>query len=145
MHQFTPLLVTVPANTPASAPVTKSWGVYPGWLAYVIIDIPGGHNGLTGIRLTYQTTPVIPFDLSSWLIGSGQRYEVPWQDEVMAQGLRVQAYNTDAWPHSFYLYADIDPYLAFYKGQIGPARPPAVPAGRVPAAIAVLGSGPPGG
>ena len=145
MHQFTPLLVTVPASTPQASPVTVAWPVYPGWLAYVIIEIPAGHNGLTGIRVTYQQTPVIPFNLTSWLVGSGQRFTVPWEDEVMAQGLRVQAYNTDAWPHSFYLYADIDPYLAQYKGQLAPGGPPLEPAGRVPSPIAVLAAAGPGG
>lgn len=140
MHQFTPLLVTAPPGTPKTAPVTVPWAVYPGWLAYFIIEIPAGHNGLTGIRVTYQTTPVVPFDLSSWLVGSGQRFEVPWQDEVMQTGLAVQVFNTDVYAHSWYLYADIDPYLAVYKGQLAPGLPPAVPGAAALAAVSALSS-----
>ena len=140
MHQFRPLLVTVPPSTPKTAPITVNWTVYPGWLAYFIIDIPPGHNGLTGLRVIYQTTPVIPFDLSSFLVGSGTRFVVPWEDEVMASGLSVQAYNIDKNPHSFYLWADIDPYLTAYKGQLVPAGPPAVPPAAVMAAVGGLSS-----
>lgn len=140
MHQFRPLLVTVPAGTAKTAPITVSWPVYPGWLAYFIIDIPPGHSGLTGIRLTYQTTPVVPFDLNSWLVGSAQRFNIPWQDEIMASGLAVQAYNTDKYIHSFYLWADIDPYLDTYRGQLTGGGPPAVPSAAVLAGVGALAS-----
>jgi hypothetical protein len=140
VHQFTPLLVAVPANTPKAAPVTVNWTVYPGWCSRFLIGIPPGHAGLTGIRLTYQTTPVIPFDLTSFLVGSGERFDVPWQDEIMQTGLAVQAYNTDKYAHNFYLWADIDPYLATYKGQLMAGGPPAVPTGAALAAVGALAS-----
>lgn len=138
MHQFSPLLVTVPAGTAKTAPITVNWAVYPGWLSHFIIEIPVGHAGLTGIRLTYKTTPVIPFDLNSWLVGNGHRFEVQWQDEVMQTGLAAQAYNTDKNVHSFYLWADIDPYLDTYRGQLAGAGPPAVPSGALLAAVGAL-------
>lgn len=140
MHQFTPLTLTVPAGTPKTAPVTQAWPVYPGWLAYFIIEIPAGHAGLTGVRITYQTTAVVPFNLNNWLVGNGARFQVPWEDEVMATGLAVQGYNNDKNPHNFYLWADIDPYLATYKGQIVPAGPPDMPSAAALAAVAALTS-----
>lgn len=138
MHQLTPLSLLVPAGTQIAAPVTKNWTVYPGWLEYILIVIPTGHNALTGIRVTYQGTPVIPFDLTAFLIDSGGRFQVPWRDEVMRSGLQVQAYNTDRYPHTFYLYADIDPYLTTYKGQLAAGGPPAVPSAAAAAAVAAM-------
>ena len=140
MHQFRTKQVTVPAGTLAAAPLSVAWSLYPGWVEFFLIDIPRGHSGLTGVRLVYQQTPVIPFDLTAWLIGSGQRFNVPWQDEIMATGLVVQCYNTDRYPHTFYLWADNDPYLAAYKGQIIGGGPPAVPNPVTAATVGALSS-----
>lgn len=111
MHQYTPLTVVVPAGTAIASPLAVTWTLYPGWLESVKIDIPKGHKRLTGIRVTYKGTPVIPFHSTTWILGDGQTHTVPFRDQVMNTGLVVQAYNTDAWPHTFYLYADVDPHI----------------------------------
>lgn len=116
MRQYIPAQVNVPANTPATAPVSQGWTLYPGYVHSFRIQIPRGHNGMTGLRLVYMGTPIIPFSLTSWLIGDGDTFTVPYEDQIMNTGLRIQAYNTDAWPHTFYLYADDDPHL--------PGQPP---------------------
>lgn len=110
MHQYTPLQVTVPANTPPTAAVSKTWTLYPGVVRGFRINIPRGHSLATGIRLVYKQTPIIPFDLTQYLVGDGDTFEVPYDDEVMTTGLVAQAFNTDVWPHTFYLWADVDPY-----------------------------------
>ena len=110
MRQFTPLQVNVPAGTAASSPVTMNWSLYPGVVHSFRIDIPRGHRRITGIRLVYQGRPIIPFDLTAWLVADGGSFTVPFEDEIMSTGLQAQAYNPDAWAHTFYLWADVDPY-----------------------------------
>lgn len=110
MRQFTPLQVNVPPGTPATAPVSQQWHLYPGVVHSFRIDIPRGHRRLTGIRIVYQGRPIIPFDLAAWLVGDGGSFTVPYEDEIMSAGLHAEAYNPDAWAHTFYLWADVDPY-----------------------------------
>lgn len=110
MRQFTPLAVTVPARTAKAAPVTVAWPLYPGWVHNFRIDIPAGHGSLTGVRVAIDGTPVIPFHSSLFLVGDGRSFTVPFEDEVDQFSMTVQAYNTDAYPHVFYLWADVNPY-----------------------------------
>lgn len=116
MRQYTPLSVTVPANTVASSPVSQSWRLYPGIVHTFRIDIPAAHSGLTGIRLVYQGTPIVPFDLSQYIQLPGQTFTIPYEDQIMDRGLVAQAFNTDVYPHTFYLWADVDPRI--------PGQPP---------------------
>jgi hypothetical protein len=111
LRQWTPLQVLVPANTPLLAPVSTTWTLYPGYVHSWKIDIPQGHSGLTGVRVVYQGTPIVPFNLTDWLIGDGSSFTVPYEDQVMDRGLIVESYNTDIYAHTFYLYADVDPHI----------------------------------
>lgn len=119
MRQYAPKQLAVPAGTTSDAPVTASWQPYPAYCHAFRITIPSGHNGLTGVRIVIDGTPVIPFDLASWLTGSGTTFEVPFGDDIPDSGLTVQGFNTDVWPHTFYLYADIDPYHQAGIGRAG--------------------------
>lgn len=110
MRQYTPTSLVVPAGTPSSAPVAQSWTPYPAWVHSFRIEIPTGHNGLTGVRLVWHGTPVVPFDLVTYLVGNGRTFEIPFGDELDDAGLSIQGFNNDVWPHTFYLYADVDPY-----------------------------------
>jgi hypothetical protein len=110
VRQFTPKTLTVAARTLKTAPASVTWTLYPGWVHTFRVDIPTGHNGLTGVRIVYKGTPIIPFDQTSYLVGSGHTFQVPYEDEIDDTGLAVQAFNSDAFPHTFYLWADVNPY-----------------------------------
>jgi len=135
MRFWTPLEVPVPAGTAASSPFTLAWTLYPGYVRKFEIQIPAGHNGLTGLRLTYMGRPIIPFDLTAFLIGSGRTFEVPYEDQIMNWGLQAQAYNTDVWPHTFYLWADVDPHI---PGQPAAVTSPRLAAAAAPGALAAI-------
>lgn len=111
-YQLWPIVVTVPALTPASSPLTATWRLTVGHLERIIIDVPSGHKGQTGLALAYQGTQYIPFTAGSWLILDQQTKEVKWADEVMEQGFTVRAYNTGKTPHTFWLYAEIWPEIS---------------------------------
>lgn len=116
MRQYTPISLTVPAGTTQAAPAAKAWSLYPAFVHSFRINIPAGHNGLTGVRIVYHGTPVIPFDLQQFLIGNAGAFEVPFGDEVDQSGVSLQGFNTDIWPHTFYCYADVDPYYRIIPG-----------------------------
>lgn len=145
MHQYSPLQLTVAAGTSQAAPAVKAWSPYPGWVHQFRIDIPAGHRALTGVRLVYNGTPVIPFDPALWLQPGGRTFLVPWEDEVDQVGLVVQAYNLDVWPHTFYLWADVNPYLpakaAGSRGQAARQLGQAATLGQI-AQLARTGGGP---
>jgi hypothetical protein len=112
MHwQYYPKVVTCGARTTATAPQTDAWQLVQGQLKQFRINIPAGHNGRTGLRLVYMGTEIVPWNLNSWLIGSGEVFTIPWADEIMATGLSVQTYNLDSVAHSFWLYAEVLPQL----------------------------------
>lgn len=110
-YQLWPLVVTVPAATAQASPFTVKWPLVVGHLERIIIDVPTGHKGQTGLQLTYQGTPVIPWALNSWLILDQQTKDVKWADEIMEQGFTVRAYNTGKTAHTFWLYAEIWPQI----------------------------------
>lgn len=110
MRQYTPLTLLVPAGTPSSAPVSAAWSLYPGWIGRIRVDIPAGHRALTGVRLLWHGTPVIPFDPAAYLTGNGHTFHVDFEDAYDGFGMVCQGFNTDVWPHTFRLWADVNPH-----------------------------------
>lgn len=110
-HQYWPLQPVVPARTASSSPTTTVFPVVAGHLYSVRFQIPAGHNGLTGIKLTYQGQQIIPWGSSLWLIGSGDVFDIDWDQDIMGSGLAVVTYNTDLVAHQFFVYADLVPTL----------------------------------
>lgn len=147
MHwQYWPRTVTTSANTPVSGPQIDQWPIVQGQLRQFRIQIPAGHNGRTGLKINYHGTEVIPWNLNSWLIGSGEVFTIPWGDEIMETGLSIITYNIDSMAHTFYLYAEVwptvEPVVQFSPGglfapphsQPGHAKVAALHGGRVPVA-----------
>lgn len=110
-RQYWPLSVSCPASTTAAAPLTTSWPVVWGHLHSVRARIPAGHNGRTGVRVLYDGVVVMPWSLTGWLVGSGETFDIAWEDGIADNKMEVQTYNTDSVAHTFYLYADILPSL----------------------------------
>lgn len=111
MRQYTPLTLTVAAGTLSSAPAAASWNLYPGWIHKMRLEIPSGHRGLTGVRIVWHGTPVVPFDPVAFIVGNDKTHIVDFEDEYDGAGLVVQGFNTDVWPHTFRCWADVNPYL----------------------------------
>jgi hypothetical protein len=139
VRQYTPQQLTVPAGTSSSSPSQVGWSCYPGWVHTFRIDIPSGHNRLTGVRLSYMQRPVVPFHPTLWLVGNGTTFTVPWEDEILSNGLLIQGYNTDSFEHTFYLFADVDPYEQLPTINIRAPVAPGSPSPARAANIALLG------
>lgn len=121
MHwRYIPLQVPVPRQTPAASAVSVPYPIIQGHLKQLEIQIPAGHHGQTGLRVLYQGVQIYPWSITaSWLIEDNRLRTVEWDDEIMATGLTVQAYNTDLVPHSFYLLAEIWPAVTAAPAAVG--------------------------
>jgi hypothetical protein len=116
LHQYWPLSVTIPAGTAPGAPVSASWPMTQGWLQGIDLDIPAGHNGTTGLKILYQGTQIVPWSLTTWLVLNRPAYGFTWNEQIMAVGLTVQAYNTGQWAHTVFLRAQVIPVLGTPPG-----------------------------
>lgn len=132
--------LTVPAGTAAAAPISAVWALDQGTLIKVRIVVPSGHNGLTGIRVLWAGTPIIPYAGAAYIVANNEQMEWEINQEVNIGSVSIQAYNTDIYPHSFYLRG-----LLTGLGQQRPASVTVVPSSQAPAAdtladIASIGS-----
>lgn len=98
--------LTVPAGTPATAPVSLTVPVPTGHVTRGVLTIPDGPNGLAGWQLLLAGTPIVPYDGESWLIGNDHVYTFPIDQDVNAGQLTVSGYNTGQYPHTFHFFAD---------------------------------------
>ncbi len=98
-----PVTFTVPAGTPVAAPVTVPVILEDAKLISLRIIIPDGHNALTGLRVTWAGTQVVPYGTGTWIIANSEIIDYDWDDEVTANGLALAGYNTDIFDHSFQL------------------------------------------
>lgn len=94
--------LTVPAGTPASAPVTLTVPVQNGWIGRARLTVPDGHNGLTGWQLMLAGTPIIPYSGSGFIITNDAKWDFDLNREVNKGELQIVAYNTGTYPHTFY-------------------------------------------
>jgi hypothetical protein len=94
---------TVPAGTAIAAPVSQPVALEDANLDTVRVLVPDGHSGLTGLRITWGGTQILPINAGSWIISNDEIFDWPADEEVTASGLSLTGYNTDIYPHTFYL------------------------------------------
>jgi hypothetical protein len=139
-HRLMPISPVIAARTPASSPVSVNWPLVYGTLHNIRIQIPAGHNGLTGCRITYLGQEIIPWSNNAWLVGSGDVFNVPWEAEIMNYGVAFTAFNTDLVPHQFFAYADITPFVGAASGyELATVARPGPPASILARAAAMHG------
>jgi len=107
MSQLWPLTVTVPPNTPATAPLITPWALADANLDYIEIIVPDGNSGTAGIAVYWSGTQIIPWGTDSWLITNNEKIHIPVGSYITISGLAVWAYNTGIFPHTFYLRAHV--------------------------------------
>lgn len=95
--------LTVPANTPASAPTVV---VFTPQVAYYTIQklevvIPYGVAGLAGFALTKQGTWICPWQQPDTYIIGDNEVAVTAVDYETSGSLNLQGINSDVWPHTF--------------------------------------------
>jgi hypothetical protein len=100
-------VLTVPAGTPITAPVSIAWPLEDNELREITVQVPDGPSGLAGFRIMRAGQQVIPFANDSFIVSNDRTFKFPFKDQVSSSGLVGNGYNTDIYDHSFYLTATV--------------------------------------
>lgn len=95
--------VTIPPGTPQAAPLETLTPWNPGELIGVRIRIPKGHSFLTGMQLLVAHARAIPTTEGSWITGDDDELDTDLLGQLNTGAWSVLGYNTDIYPHTFYV------------------------------------------
>lgn len=118
---------TVPAGTPRNNPVSMPWVTEDNTIEDIELEIPPGHNGLTGIRVVKGGVQLIPWSAGTWIVANDYNRVFSIGAYLPTSDVTLQAYNTGAYPHTFYLRMTVTDYNSPASAALTPA-PSAVPA-----------------
>lgn len=100
--RYLPFTVTTPAGTSSSAPQSTDLGVVNLVVVSILLRVPLGHAGLTGIRFDLSGVTILPYSSApAWIIGDDLRdeYTVGYQ---VGSKLTAVTYNADVFDHTHY-------------------------------------------
>lgn len=116
-----------PAGTLASAPLEVSTAFLPGDLVGIELNIPDGHNGLTGIRIAAAHAQVIPRTQGAWIVGNDEHLSLDTIGYPSSGAWSALVYNSDLFDHTF--------HLRYLVADFAYTQPPAVVAPIAPRGI----------
>lgn len=99
-------------------------------LKTVRIVIPDGHAGLTALHILQGGVPIFPFGTDPFLRGNDEIIDYEWDSEITANGMAVEGFNGDVWPHTWiirWILTDLTPAtpVVIASPQAGAAPDPA--------------------
>lgn len=103
MDRYYPVALNVPAGTSIAAAIEQEVVLENNLLVDVEVEIPSGHSGFTGVRVLSSHQQILPWGNSSWIVADDYVRVFSWNEEVGANAISVQGYNTDKIAHTFYL------------------------------------------
>lgn len=95
--------VTVTAGTAQASAATTDVSFQDGLVSRIELDVPPGHNGLTGIQILSAHGQAIPYTVGAFLIANDHFFGWDLVGQLDTGSWQVKAYNTDVYDHSFYL------------------------------------------
>jgi hypothetical protein len=101
VKQYIATAFTVPAGTTQAAPFVQAVALGDEYLESVRLIIPPGHSALTGLRITWSGTQIVPINTGAWHTGDNEIFDIALEENVTARGLSLAGYNLDIYPHSF--------------------------------------------
>jgi len=93
----------VPAGTTQAAPAQFPFPLEDATLKHGAITVPDGHNGLTGVKITWSRQQIWPWANNKFLVANNRVIPFEFGDYITVSGLVVVAYNTDIFDHTFYV------------------------------------------
>lgn len=105
------LPVTVPPNTPRTAPLQQINSLGGRRIEYGEIIFPDGPLGLTGVRLLDNGKQISPLPSGAWLTGNNRA--ISFIRNYVMEGppymFMIEAYNdADDWPHTPVIRLEVD-------------------------------------
>lgn len=95
--------LTIPANTPKSAPVTIPIVFPPRTVTQVDWQVPPGPSGLMGWALTIAGQPVIPRNPGAFIVTDNRTQSWPLENYPDQGQWQLTGYNIDVYDHTVYL------------------------------------------
>lgn len=95
--------VTVPAGTAKAGAQTTALDFNDGIVETIEIVVPDGVAGLAGFRIAKNGQSIIPYTGDNWIVSNDEKIIFPLTDLPEGAGWQLIAYNTDVFPHTFYL------------------------------------------
>lgn len=99
---------TIPAHTPAAAPVTVDVSFPPRVVRSVSWRVPNGPMGVFGWRLTMGGVQVLPDAGVAWVLANDESGTWVTGAAPDSGAWAVTGYNTGAYPHTVYLTFHLD-------------------------------------
>jgi len=102
--------LTIPANTPETAPVEKSVTVEGAVLDAMHFLIPDGHVGLARLAIFYGIKQLFPYETGTWLRGNAESFSLTlkWKLPEPKLDLLLKGWNEDdTYPHTFYVRMEV--------------------------------------
>lgn len=102
-------IVCVPYSTPENDPYREEIELRHDTILNILILIPPGHMGATGVRIKYGPKQIMPVEPSTWIKGDNIVVSStgPIRLPEAPIKLTVEAYNnSSSYDHCFYIYID---------------------------------------
>lgn len=119
-----PFAVTIPAGTPANAPLVTLTQMSPSVVDRIEWLFPAGCNGQVGIQFGARAIPLLPGDKTQFFTGSGSSAGFDLTDMHDTGDWSVIGYNTGAFPHTiqvtFRLHRKVKPEPLFFISDVPP-------------------------
>lgn len=97
------IAVTVAPGTLPANPQVTPWVTEDNDVPEIEIEIPPGHNGLTGIRVMKGDVQLLPYGVNTFLIANDYSRVFPVGEFLPTSDVKIQTYNQGTYPHTFYL------------------------------------------
>lgn len=106
-------VLTVPANTLVSAPVTLDMGMPARIVQRIRCRVPPGPAGTLGFRISSGGVAIIPWNANQWINTDNEILDFDLEGYPTSGAWQAQGYNTGVYQHTvrFTFYLDL-PQLA---------------------------------
>lgn len=104
-----PFAVTIPAGTPASAPVTIPLAMDNWEVEAIELEVPPGPAGLMGFQILNNGVAWVPYGPGEWFVWDDVRETYRMTDQPTASGWAVQGYNTGTYDHAVIVRMHVNP------------------------------------
>ena len=102
--------ITVPANTPATAPVRRILHLSAGWVDRIRVGFPAGCAGLVGVRIKRFEFQILPLTPEEWLRWDGIMLDAKVEYHIYAEPyeLIAECYNEDdSYDHEVAIHVEV--------------------------------------
>lgn len=100
--------MTIPAGTPADAPLTFNLTMPPRAVVEIDVRIPPGPRGYVGFAIYAAGAQVLPTNLGEWFIGDNEPLNWPLESPITSGAWQLTGYNTGQYDHTLYVIFRMD-------------------------------------